>query len=112
MSLIISEKATWKSQIEQLTLSLQFTLRNGKAGKSGSSSLTSLIGGAWPLRRYSLKTKPDKTMKENSFHYTLWLCLMMEITMWELMHSSHSSNRWTGQGKNNLITSEDAMSPN
>jgi hypothetical protein len=46
-----------------LTLYGDFTFKNGRAGKSGSSSLTSLIGGAWPLRRYSLKTKPDKTIK-------------------------------------------------
>jgi len=47
--------------VEELLLTLyeEFTLRNGRAGKSGSSSLTSLIGGAWPLRRYSLNTKPD-----------------------------------------------------
>lgn len=46
---------------------LEFILRNGTAGKNGSSSLTSLTGGAWPLRRYWLKTKPVKAMKKRGF---------------------------------------------
>jgi hypothetical protein len=29
--------------------------------------LTSLTGGAWPLRRYWLKTKPVKAMKKRGF---------------------------------------------
>jgi hypothetical protein len=29
-----------------------------------------LTGGAWPLRRYSLKTKPVRAMKKRGFYHT------------------------------------------
>lgn len=48
----------------QLTWVLRFMFR---AGKSGSSSLTSLIGGTWPLRRYSLKSKPANNINKKQF---------------------------------------------
>lgn len=45
---------------KSLTPQASLVLRNGTAGKRGSSLFTSLIGGTSPLKRYSLKTKPVK----------------------------------------------------
>ena len=47
-----------KLHIKWLTLLAGFRLRSGRAGKKGSSSLTSLTEGTRPLSRYSPKTKP------------------------------------------------------
>lgn len=42
----------------------KYAFNMGTAGNSGSSALTSLTGGAWPLSRYSLKTKPGKIINK------------------------------------------------
>lgn len=42
-----------------------FTIKRGKAGNRGSSSLISLTEGTRPLSRYSLKSKPVGNIIEN-----------------------------------------------
>lgn len=61
----ITEKDRNNDTRKTRTSDVGFTIKRGKAGKRGSSSLTSLTEGTRPLSRYSLKTKPVGNTIEN-----------------------------------------------